>query len=87
MDEALVHLAGVLDAGDHLLADVAAFGGADGIGFESCFGGEGAPRFYRPGRFEINAKTLVGEPDPPTIFNGAAITIAPVVGNLSRLRS
>ena len=29
------------EAGDDFLADVAAFGGADGIGFESCFGGEG----------------------------------------------
>jgi hypothetical protein len=37
--------------------------------------------------FETRAKTLVGEPEPPTIFSGAAITIAPVVGNLSRLRS
>jgi hypothetical protein len=26
---------------DDFLADVAAFGGADGIGFESCFGREG----------------------------------------------
>ena len=33
------------------------------------------------------ANTLVGDPEPPTIFSGAAITIAPVVGNLSRLRS
>jgi hypothetical protein len=28
------------EAGDDFLADVAAFGGADGVGFESCFGGE-----------------------------------------------
>ena len=36
---------------------------------------------------DTNAKTLVGEPEPTTIFSGAAITIAPVVGNLSKLRS
>jgi hypothetical protein len=28
-------------AGDDLLADVAPFGGADGVGFETCLGWEG----------------------------------------------
>jgi len=34
-------VADAAEAGDDFLADVAAFGGANGIGFESCFGREG----------------------------------------------
>jgi hypothetical protein len=34
-------VADAAEAGDDFLADVATFGGANGIGFESCFGREG----------------------------------------------
>ena len=34
-------MADAAEAGDDFLADVATFGGANGIGFESCFGREG----------------------------------------------
>ena len=34
-------MADATEAGDDFLADVAAFGGANGIGFESCFRREG----------------------------------------------
>ncbi len=36
-----VDVADTAETGDHLLADVAAFGGADGVGFEPGFRGKG----------------------------------------------
>ena len=36
-----VDVADAAEAGDDFLADIAAFGGANGIGFEASFGGEG----------------------------------------------
>ena len=39
--EVAVNVADATKAGDDLLADVATFGGADGVGFETCLGWEG----------------------------------------------
>jgi hypothetical protein len=36
-----VDVADASKAGDDLLSDVATFGGADGVGFETCLGWEG----------------------------------------------
>jgi hypothetical protein len=36
-----IDVADASEAGDDFLADVAAFGGADGVGLEASFGGEG----------------------------------------------
>lgn len=36
---------------------------------------------YRTSRYGVTAMTRRGLPEPPTIFNGAAMTTAPVAGS------